>query len=335
MSKFLLLSFISIFLTGLFSSCFKDDDRIEPHKPGDFLTDTARLSDSYKYQIFYNLNSNQPVMSQLKTLWDLGFDNSADGWKIILNTSCFMKTAIVPEQVFGSQVDTIGLKWIFNPSDGSADSLTIGNWYTLRKNDTIGINRLILIDRGMNEMGVSRGFNQLIIDSLRNGIYYFKIADLNGNNIKSYSVTKEGTANYKLFSISNPNQNITEPDQNNWDLLFSQYTTLLFTNSGEPYPYLVTGVMLNQNGVEVSIDSLHPFNDITFQMAQEMSYSKQRDKIGYLWKVYDFDAGTYTVKSNINYIIKGVNGYYFKMRFVGFTNKQLEKGYISFEYQKL
>lgn len=334
MRKFIFFGLIFLSI-GLLCSCFKDDERITPHQPGNFLNDTARLTDSYKYQVYYNLNLNQEVSSQLKTLWDLGFENSTSGWKVILNSSCFMKSAFLDGQTIGSAVDTTGAKWIFNPSDGSADSLAIGNWFKIIDNDTIGNNRLLLIDRGMDENGISRGYNQLVLDSLKNGVFYFRMAAYNGNNVKSYSVRKSGLQNYMLFSISKPDNLIVEPEQNNWDLLFTQYTTLLFTDAGDPYPYLVTGVILNKKGVEVAVDSVHYFNEITFGMAQELSFKSQSDEIGYSWKIYDFDAGTYAVKSNVNYIIKGVNGYLYKFRFLGFTNKKLEKGYISFEYQRL
>ncbi len=334
MERILLLVLI-VLSSWMFTSCFKEDERIEPHEPGDFLIDTARLTDTYAYQVYYNLEKNSAVISQSKTIWDLGFDNSPLGWKVILNSSCFMRTAFLPGQFFGSSVDTSGVKWLFNPSDGGADSLAFGAWFRVIGLDTIGKNQLVVIDRGMNEFGVPRGFSQMVIDSLKNGIFYFRIASFDGSNIQSFSVKKGGFQNYKLFSISNPENNYSEPDNNDWDLLFTQYTTLLFTNDGDPYPYLVTGVLLNKNGVEVAIDSLHTFDEINYEKVQSMRFSKLADEIGYLWKLYNFDNGTYTVQSHINYILRDVNGYLYKFRFVGFTNRKLEKGYISFEYQRL
>jgi len=336
MRHILILFIVSLSL--VLTSCFKDDKRVTPHIAGNYITDTIALTSSYKNQIFYNLHDSAEVSTLLKTSWDLGFENSPTGWHVIVNSSCFMKTTLLTGQTFGSAADTIGKKWIFNPSDGSADSLVAGRWFELRGNDTIGSNRLLLVDRGIDENGNPRGYRQLIIDSLRLGTYYFRVADMNGANSHSFSVNKHGNSNYILFSFSNPASAPSEPDNSTWDLLFSQYTTLLYTDAGAPYPYLVTGVVLNPNSVEVAVDSLTPFANITFDIAQNMSFSKHSDRIGYNWKRYSFSSGSYTVNSDIVYVIRDTKGYLYKLRFIGFYKyaiNTLEKGYPSFEYQKL
>lgn len=320
------------------SSCFKEDQPIVPHTPGNYINDTVALTDSYQNQEYYNLHDSSVVSSNIRSIWDLGFESSPDGWRVILNTSCFMKSAYLSGQVFGTAVDTTGAVWMFNPSDGSADSLVVGKWFTANGNDTLGSDRLLLIDRGVDVKGNPRGFSQLIIDSLVNGTYYFRIAAMNGTNPKSYSVSKLEGVNHVLFSISNPAAAITEPRNTSWDLLFSQYTTLLFTDAGDPYPYLVTGVLLNPKSTFVAIDSVTPFQNINFETVQSMNFTKQADIIGYDWKTYSFTSGTYTVKSSISYIIRDNKGFYYKLRFVGFykfLNNRLQKGYPSFEYQKL
>lgn len=334
----ILLTFIIASLVVLLTSCFKDDDQVAPHVPGNYITDTIPLTDTYKYQVYYSLHDSNAVSISLKALWDLGFESSPAGWRVVLNSSSFMKATCLNDQVFGLPADTIGALWQFNPSDGSADSLAIGAWFTLSNNDTIGNGRLLLIDRGIDENGNPRGFCQLVIDSLISGTYYFRIAAMNGSNPQSYSITKQGDVNHVLFSISNPAQAITEPKNSSWDILFTQYTTLLYTDVGDPYPYLVTGVTLNPAFVEVAVDSLTSFESINFEKAQTMNFTKRADRIGYDWKRYDFAGGTYTVNSDLIYIIRDTEGFLYKLRFIGFykfLNNKMEKGYPSFEYQKL
>lgn len=334
-----LLYFLSLIaLITLVSSCFKDDEQVAPHIAGDYITDTVGLTDNYKNQVFYSLLDSNAVLVNYKDSWDLGFESYPQGWRVILNSSCFMKAAYLSEQDFGFPVDTAGAVWQFNPSDGSADSLAIGQWFEVSGNDTIGANRLMLLDRGIDVNGNPRGFSQLVIDSLVTGTYYFRMAEMNGSNRKSYSVTKQGDVNHVLFSINNPTAVINEPPRNSWDLLFTQYTTLLYTDLGDPYPYLVTGVLLNPVFVEVAVDSITPFADIDFEMAQAMVFTRQADRIGYEWKIYDFTAGTYTVNSDKIYIIRDTKGFLYKLRFIGFykfNSNKLDKGYPSFEYQKL
>lgn len=332
------ITLIIVSLAVLVSSCFKDDEQIPPHAPGNYITDTVALTDTYKYQVYYNLEDSITAIINLKDLWDLGFESSPDGWIVILNSSCFMKSAYLNGQQFGSVIDTVGAAWLFNPSDGYADSLAIGRWFAVQDNDTIGTNRLLILDRGIDYQGNPRGYCQLIMDSLIMGTYYFRIAGLNGANPQSFSISKNRKVNHVLFSISNPALEITEPDRLAWDLFFTQYTTLLYTDVGDPYPYLVTGVLLNQTIVEVAVDSITPFATINFEMAQAMTFTKQADRIGYNWKRYDFDSGSYTVNSDLVYIIRDTKGYLYKLRFIGFyeyVNNKLRKGYPSFEYQRL
>lgn len=334
----ILLSLIIVSFTVLVSSCFKEDEPITPHVPGDYITDTVALTDTYKYQVYYTLSDSAVAGSNIRSIWDLGFESSQKGWRVILNTSCFMKSAQLEGQVFGSTADTTGATWLFNPSDGSADSLAIGKWFTVDGDDTLSTNQLVIIDRGVDVKGNPRGFSQLVIDSLRNGTYYFRVAALNGTNPQSFSIKKNDDVNHVLFSIGNPSEVVSEPALTDWDLLFTQYTTLLYTNEGDPYPYLVTVVLLNPAIVVVSVDSITPFENITYETAQSMNYSKQADKIGYLWKEYDFDDGSYTVDSKIIYIIRDTKGFFYKLRFKDFyklLNNRLQKGYPSFEYQKL
>ncbi|TSA26496.1 MAG: hypothetical protein D4R67_07710 [Bacteroidetes bacterium] len=61
----------------------------------------------------------------------------------------------------------------------------------------------------------------------------------------------------------------------------------MFTDLNEPYPYLVTGVLSNRNGVEVAKDTLNDFASITFDQARQMVYSTHLDAIGYDWKYYN------------------------------------------------
>jgi len=332
------ISLIIVLATVLVSSCFKEDEVIMPHEPGNYITDTIAMTETYQNQVYYNLYDSSVAGLNIRSVWDLGFESSPNGWIVILNSSCFMKSAYLDGQVFGAPSDTTGVTWLFNPSDGSADSLAIGKWFTVNGADTVGTNRVLLIDRGVDVKGNSRGFRQLVIDSLSFGIYYFRIAAFDGSNQQSYSISKKSDVNHVLFSISAPSTVVTEPAKTQWDLLFTQYTTLLFTDVGEAYPYLVTGVLLNPTLVVVAIDSITPFENITFESAQSMDFSKEADKIGYLWKSYDFTGGSYTVDSKIIYVIRDTKGFFYKLRFKDFyklLNNRLRKGYPSFEYQKL
>jgi len=327
-----ILGFIAILIT----SCFKEDEKVQIHQSGNVTTDTIVLTQNYKYQIYFDLSSDSKVATNLRTDWDLAFECKTGGSHILLNSSCFMKAADCGLIPFAQAIDTAGLHWKFDSSDGNPDSTALLHWININNNDTIYPRHVYAINRGLDENGNILGLRQVVFDGLRHGIYSFRWANIDGSAVKSSVIEKDTTFNYIHYSLKNGGgQQAPEPVKSNWDLLFTQYSTLLFTDAGDPYPYLVTGVLINQNGVQVAVDSIKPFSEITFESASNMIYSKKLDAIGYDWKFYNFDTGSYTVRFERTYVIKDTEGFYYKFRFTGFYNNLGQKGYPVIEYQKL
>lgn len=329
---------LSLFLlTVLLNSCFKKDEMVPAHPRGQVKTDTLAMTDNYKYQIYFDLSSGKAVSTNLKNESDIGFGCSSGDWRIILNTADFMKAADLGAIPFGQPHDTTGLKWKFDKSDGNPDSLALGHWYTIRNGDTVSANHVYLIERGLDPDGNSLGFVQLVFDSLKHGTYYFRFAGLDGLSQHSATVTKDSTVNYIWYSFSGGGsvKNL-EPKKDSYDLLFTQYSTLLFTSEGAAYPYIVTGVLLNRNGIVAAIkDSILDFNAVTLSNVNSLPLSSALDVIGYDWKSFSFNSGGYTVRTGIFYVIRDKSGYLYKLRFVGFYNSKGEKGYPVIEYQAL
>lgn len=319
----------------LLNSCFKEDEKVLPHEPGENQIDTIALTNLYKNQVYFDLENGGAVLSNLRKTWDLSFESSSEGHGIRLNSSCFMVAAKISASTFGMPADTSGAIWKFDNSNGHPDSTAIGNWFEILESDTIFMGEFLLINRGIDENGNERGFRQLILDSLKNNTYYLRTARFDGSDIQPFEVKKDENYERILFSFDSSIQTPDEPAAGAWDLLFTQYTTLLYTDEGDPYPYLVTGVLLNPHRVEAARDTSLVFSTISFESVSGLTFSDQQDFIGYDWKYYDFDAGTYTVDFNKIYIIRSRNGLLFKLRFLGFYNQKGEKGYPSIEYQRL
>ncbi|MFZ4520368.1 MAG: HmuY family protein [Bacteroidales bacterium] len=322
-------------MTISLQSCFKEDDQVTPHPVGDLQTDTIPMTDTYLNQVYFSLDSGRIVSSNIKTTFDLGFECRKSGWHIILNTSNFMKVVDLGEVTFGAPYDTTGYKLKFDKSDGNIDSTAIDSWFNVAGNDTVSKRHVYAISRGLDEAGNPLGVYQVIFDSLKNNTYYFRYAPLAGGSGSRGYVKKDPQVNFIYFSLKTGSVIAAEPAAPTYDLLFTQYTTLLFTTEGLPYPYLVTGVLLNRFQVAAVADSLTDFMAITRDMARNMTYSNAMDVIGWEWKTYNFDTGVYTIKNHLCFVIRGVSGYYYKLRFTGFYNKDGLKGYPMFEYQRL
>ena len=245
-----------------------------------------------------------------------------------------MRIADMGALSFGQPIDTSGVKWKFDKSDGNPDSIASGRWYNVTGGDTVSNGHVWALDMGRDTAGNALGLKQIIFDSLKHGIYYFRTAGIKGGSIASASVMKDASVNFLYYGIRKGGVLSLEPSKSRYDLLFTQYTTLLFTSGGAAYPYLVTGVLLNPNGLKVAVDSVHAFASIDLNLARTMSYSSAADAIGYDWKVYNFAAGSYTVRTNLAFIITDIKGYYYKLRFTSFYRAGV-KGYPVIETQRL
>ena len=330
------INIILLLLLIVFSSCFKEEEMVEPHKPGDVFTSSVKLGQYYKFQVYFDLSTGMDVASNDRNIWDLGFDASDEGWNITLNSSKFMYAANTGLTDFQSVTDTAGLDWNFDNANGHPDSTAIREWLKITLTDTSYPKNVYVIDLGLNELGVPQGLKKVIFEELKNGLYNFKFANVDGSEEYSFTITKDPSLNIVCFSFEDGGKQIEiQPEKNGWDLLFTQYTDLLYTNENDPYPYIVTGVLLNSNSVEAAFDTTMNFNDISIDNILDFDFSSAQNKIGYDWKYYDFDNTVYTVFSNYNYIIRDVEGYFYKLRFIGFYNNQGEKGFPTIEYQKL
>jgi len=325
---------ILLIAAGL-GSCFKKDSAVPAPERGNVLVDTIAMTSSYLYQVYFRLDSGLVMATDKRTDSDLGFECSAEGFHIILNTADLMRIADMGVRTFGEAVDTAGVHWKFDKSDGNPDSIATGRWFNVSGTDTVSNGHVWALDLGRDTAGISLGMRQLIFDSLKHGTYYFRTAEIKGGNIKPGSVNKDPTVNYLYFGIREGNKVMPlEPPKNKYDLVFTQYTTLLYTDQGAAYPYLVTGVLSNPDGLMVAADTVNVFSSIDLALARTLNYSIAEDVIGYDWKTYSFSADAYTVRTNLSYVIRNSQGYYYKLRFISFYKAGV-KGYPVIETQRL
>jgi hypothetical protein len=299
------------------------------------------MTQYYTYQVYFNLFEDSITSSNLKSEFDLSFSSVDTGWIIRLNTSTFMKAALTDQTNLEQVTDTTGLKWQFDKSDGNPDSTALFNWMSISDNDTIFPGKVYVINRGINEVGVALGLRKIIFEKLKNNTFYFRYSNMDNTGFQEASIQKVDGFNEVQYSFKTGNfAEPLEPETDNWDLLFTQYTTLLYTNEGDAYPYLVTGTLINMEGTSVAFDSTMVFNDVTLDDILYLDYSTNQDAIGYEWKELfgDINGGDYYYKarSNYNYFIHSRKGYYYKLRFIGFYHPVTgEKGFPTFEYQRL
>jgi hypothetical protein len=336
--------FIAIFTLILFiTSCIPDETPVTPHQKGDVKIGYVQMGNTYANQIYFNLEQDTVVASNLITDWDLAFASNPDSIvAFITNGGCFMSVYNTGKTKFEdvTSADTAGLDvnlWNYDNPKGDLDSTAFGVWWESKSpSQIISKSEVYIINRGVTDRGKPRDFKKFQILGYENNTYYIKFSDLNANQAAELEIPRNPLYNFIHISLNNNGTIVPiEPTTDKWDFCFTKYTELLYTNDGQAMWYSVTGPLINPNRVSVAIaDTSMTFENITYDYAKNLKYSNYINAIGHDWKTFDLGQGFYIINIKKVYIIQTPVAYY-KLHFTDFYNTSGEKGYPKFEYQKL
>jgi len=325
----------SIILLLLFSlqSCFKEEEMIPAHEQGNLEEGQAALGPYYESQVYFDLYDNEEVSNSSINAFDLSFESSGEGWIIRLNSAQFMLAGNSHDTLFSADLNVDDLDMRFDTSDGNPDSTAIGRWYELSEDSTWSERHVYLVDRGSDKDGNSLGQKKVQFGMLGDD-YLLRYANADNSGDTLVLIVRDPNMDQVYYSFEKGIVDIA-PLPDRWSLLFSKYTTMLVTDEGEDYPYLVVGILLNPNGVAAALDTIHDFMEMDRDDITELDYSTNADAIGYDWKYYNFDAGVYTIVPDMNYVIRDRDGFFYKLRFVDFYSDEGVKGTPTFEFVRL
>ena len=325
-----------LLMIGL-SSCFKEDEPVPAYKSTEgIFTNTAEVGEFYENQTYFDLETNKFIKTESRLEWDLAFEAAENGHFIFLNGSNLMRVIRTGSTNFDSSFSTSGNEWHYDNSNGNTAELALGNWAEESSNNFSSKQEVYIIERGYSPLGESLGLVKFQVLGLANAVYTIRFSSFKQNQSYELEIPKNSTYNFVHLSFNNSGEVLfAEPPKDEWDLVFTQYTAKVTQiTTGIVEDYLVNGVLLNANDVEAVTESAKPFNDIAFGDLENYSLLTYRDVIGYDWKDFDFDNNTYSISENQTYIIKSVEGNYFKLRFTAFLNAEGKRGYPSFEFGK-
>lgn len=320
-AKYLLL----VMLVGTLYSCEKAETGIPRpvQQPTAAVSAQVSMGSSYQYQIYYDLETNTAVSQNTKFSWDVGFEASADGYRVILNDS---KSSFAYNSGTNNfeTADTAGhiKTLLYDVSSGNLDSTAIGDWRTDKN--------VFFINLGKDANGLNLGYKKLQILSVSDTSYEIKMASLDGSNLVQKVIKKDSAYNFMFVTLSTGDLISVEPPKDAWDVVFTQYTTIFY--DPEFLPYSVTGCLLNRYQTTGAKDSLTDFATIDLDFVKKATLTSAIDIVGYDWKTYN---GVYTTNPKMIYFIKNRHGIYFKLHFLDFYNQAKEKGNPSFEFQQL
>jgi hypothetical protein len=318
---------VPLFLLLILTGCFPEDKQVTP-----LDIDIVEIPYSmYDTQTWYSLNSMSVISNNSFTEWDLGFESAGPGHHIILNTSRFMHAGNTGSSDFSGITTNICDTMVYDASDGDPTKTAIGEWADFSDPlNPVYPQKVYIIDLGTDNNGVSYGLKKVTFNSFANNTYSIHFSNLDGTEEHTYEVATDPGRSFTFFSFSNGGNTLPlQPPDDNWDLCFTQYSTILFDDKNVATPYLVRGVYINMTGTTAAVDSTNSFYNITAGDIPDYTFSGAQDIIGYEWKDYQNDS--YKINPNIFYVIKDRTGTYYKLKFTGYYNTSGERGYPSFQ----
>lgn len=319
------------------SSCFKEDERIFPLPPGDATVFTFEKS-IYDFHSYFDFSTDSVKAFSLNDSWQIEFGCLPESWDIRVNSSAYYQVFDTGDTSFNGIVSvTDPAKYIFDASGGNPDSSAFSTWIDRTASPYVPTNRVFLV--GQYDGLRVKPLWKIRIESVTDTSYQFTYAGFPSGVPVSVTLGKDGSVNYLQYNLSDQSIVRNEPPSGAYDLLFTQYGTILYDDNGVPTPYFVRGILLNPNQVQAALDTIHPFADITYDLIRDLQFSNRIDIIGHEWKDVKVDqAGNtaeYFVNTKLNWLVKDSEGFIYKMRFIEYYNSLAEAGYTTFEYQRL
>lgn len=297
-------------------SCVEKELPITPHEAGEVVMSEAIMGDGYENQLYFSLEKNEVITSNLMTDWDIAFRSDLSGPQMILNSGRFMKIGAF------ESLELDSVEWKHESSDGAFYETALGNIV----GSIVDSTDLLVIDLGYDLDNSALGYVEFQIDSISDSGYYFSFGEI-GSEKQSAYVERDFTREWNHFSFINNEPFEVEPSRGEWDLYFTRYTEYL---NGETY-YLVTGVLGTPEGLTV-IDSVNlGFEDLMNNDWNTFSFNDSWGAIGYDWKWYDFDTNEYLIDTDRYFGVRTAEGKEFVLRFIDFYDDLGNKGSIKLE----
>ncbi|MFT3901955.1 MAG: HmuY family protein [Niabella sp.] len=346
---------VAVLILAAIASCKKDKPFTEL-KPIEG-TLVAEVGEELRNQIYLDLSEGKAVTIPVNA-WDIAFESNG-GFAVKVNSAkksgvwntgqTDFSTVTAPSTTPGAfKFDDVA-----NETSGTA----IGAWGSNGVSDK----KVYVINLGLNPPSSTTniGYKKFIIEGFTNNTYTLRYANMDGSGEKTVQIPVNKNKNYTYYSMQTDAVVEIEPDKGKWDLLISGYTR----PGGGPPPYsfvISVGALVNTyGGVRVAVDnpgkdledsddpeapvntfpsSNSRYDQITVADYASLQPSSSPVSIGSDWYtiLQPHRNGNYKIYDWKTYIVKDVDGRYFKMKFLAYKGgPNITKGYPTFEYKEI
>jgi len=181
----------------------KQDDPLPTYPiPEGIKIGQADLGSDYGNRVYYKLSSNMAVKTITGKDYDLGFESSATGWHILLNSSRFMYAGNSESKEFEEISSPSGIALSFDKSDGNLDSTAVGRWADFSNDAPLFYKHVYVIDMGLDQQGMPLGYKKTVFEELVDDIYTVRFANMDGSNDFTVQIPKAADKNCHYTQLS-------------------------------------------------------------------------------------------------------------------------------------
>ncbi len=304
---------------------------MRPEKPwprptgGEMATITAHLGPEYDTVAFVSLTLGQ-LHKVPRRAWDLEIHTIEGGYQVWTNAAMYAFAAVMDSASWQNLSDVSGVEgWRCDlPDTAALPILRYGEQMTF------------------------------ILDRDKGGIFYTTVANRyrklwliatdQGLVVKAYTVTGEPMGEWRIprwpepqyLSLEQPGQLVSVLPPWKVELVLTRYVHY-YPDQPEAFRYYPVVGALVPKGFQVAVvnTSQVSFEDFTYAHLSQVAWQTRRDAIGYDWKRYDFDTGTYVIDYSRYYVLEVGTEQYYKLQFIDFYDESGRKGSVKLRYSAL
>lgn len=291
------------------------------------VEDTVSVGSGYVNQIWYQLQTeNETAVTSAD--WDIAFKAAVLSATVFVNDNNNVWKYPGAASDWAS-LDTAGMNANWEVCINSHLNWDAGAFNHTTSNDTFdyGWGTYNMGTHGLDGVAIfviqlqNDSFKKFFIENHASaGVYTFKYANLDGSNEITETLDKADFTgkNFAYYSLVNEQALNPEPESADWDLYFTRYTEMI-AMGGSEIPYVVTGVVMNEEVQAVRVDGVDQENYVDYE-AHTLAAAK--NTIGYNWKSYNMEDEMYVVEDSTVFFVADRAGSIWKLVFTGFDGAE-------------
>lgn len=305
--------------------------------------------------VFVDLSANATFASK-RDIWDFAFHNG-DEFRVKLNGSVYMAAAAlgttdmesVSEASVSHLFDIVAVGTFDESNLEYIDDITgdINRTAIAEVKENAAENEVYLINRGyyvgteipaagsVDVTGDHRGWIKArFVREGNDYIIEYGTLDATGDAIQTKRISKNPANDFEFYSVESHTSAVVSPGKN-WDMAFTVFTNEIPTFGSYGYTdFVVTNRLSNVKSYAVTGD-VSGYESFTKADVAEGDFEIDQRGIGDKWRNGGGPGVSPSIIDDVFFVLKDVDGNYYKIKFTGLVNDVGERGYPSLRYALL